>query len=159
MSAAYGFGRGDLVRLAETLPRRDIVNEHGVYLERFAVHGWMPGEERAFPFSVYLHRFRQSDADDALHNHPWSGVSLILAGGYREERLVDGKIEARTFLPGAKNVLQPDTFHRVDLLAEDCWTFFVVGEKVQSWGFVDRLTRQFTPWRDRLSQRGIEASY
>lgn len=38
-------------------------------------------------FGIYLHKFHRGDDDLATHSHPWRwAVSLILAGGYREER-------------------------------------------------------------------------
>src|ERR1700721_599838 len=35
-------------------------------------------------FSIYLHWFHRSDADD-LHDHPWDFTSMILWRGYAEE--------------------------------------------------------------------------
>lgn len=142
--------------LAADLPRRDIPNEHGIYLSRYTVRDLHIGG------AIYLHHFHASDADSDLHNHPWPGSSLILAGGYREERRVpwgEGveAIEQRVYLPGDTNILAPDTFHRVDLLdpANGCWTLFTTGAKVQSWHFWDRDTGILTPWREALARRGI----
>lgn len=33
---------------------------------------------------IYLHKFMRSDEDRALHDHPWSFLSIILRGGYFE---------------------------------------------------------------------------
>ena len=41
-----------------------------------------------------------------------------------------------------------DTFHRVDLLEDDAWSHFLVGPKTKSWGFWDRVTGQYTEWRE-----------
>lgn len=141
-----------LAELASGLDRRDIPNEHGVYLTRWLVRELEDGGR------VYLHHFQQSDATEELHNHPWSGFSVILAGGYLEERLLpDGRIARRAVLPGDENELAAETFHRVDLLTPTlgCWTLFGVGAKVQSWGFLDRETHEFTPWRMALARRRI----
>jgi hypothetical protein len=108
---------------------------------------------------VFVHRFHRSDDDVALHNHPWRwAISLILAGGYREERrtingtsveISDaiGEIEVNSYEPGNINVLTSETFHRVDLYEEEAWSLFVTGPKFSSWGFWDRATGEFVPWR------------
>ena len=46
-----------------------------------------------------------------------------------------------------------DTFHRVDLLEDDAWSLFLVGPKTKSWGFWDRVTGQYTEWREFLRRR------
>lgn len=145
-----------LIALASKLPCREIGNEHGVYLARYTLAELPDGGH------VYLHHFHRSDADRDLHNHPWAGSSIILAGGYREERRVawgeSGEaIERRTYLPGDVNTLDPDTFHRVDLLdpIAGCWTLFTTGARSQSWGFWNRDTGILTPWREAIASRGL----
>lgn len=137
---------------AQYLPCRVILNEDGPYLSRYTVRQLDDGGH------LYLHHFHASDAVVELHNHPWAGVSVILAGGYSEERLDDdGVIRRRDYSPGDMVRLKPETFHRVDLLdpVAGCWSLFTTGRRVQSWGFVDRVTSAFTPWRDALLARGI----
>lgn len=142
-----------LTCLAKKIPGRVITRGYGEepYLERyylfrrrwmsFRVPSWVPG--------VYLHRFVASD-DAELHNHPWSAVSLILSGGYVESRL-DGT--QRTLGPGSVNGISPDTFHRVDLLWDECWTLFFYGAKRQPWGFLNRKTAEFVHWREHERRR------
>ncbi|MFI5296527.1 MAG: hypothetical protein ACHREM_00395 [Polyangiales bacterium] len=136
--------------LAATLPCRVITGELGPYLSRYTLREHADG---SFDF---LHFFHRGDADRELHNHPWAGSSLILAGGYVEERrMPDDSVAVATYAPGSINVLAPDTFHRVDLIdPRGCWTLFRVGVKQQSWGFWNRDTHVFTPWRDLLRARG-----
>ncbi len=106
-----------------------------VYLERYYLHGepTRDGQWSESPIGVYLHRFRRSDDDLELHNHPWeSSVSFVLAGGYTEERRCDKpdgswEVVRRRIEPGEINVIMADTFHRVDLIEEDAWTLFLVG--------------------------------
>jgi hypothetical protein len=141
----------------------------------------LEGEERDDPFGVVLHHFQSSDADHELHNHPWDwGVAIILTGGYREERRFHAKaaplpfdmelptallrelanlryvVRRRWFMPGSVNILFANTFHRVDLADEKagCWTLFIHGKRIQSWGFWNRYTDKFTPWREFVSRRG-----
>lgn len=132
-------------------PPRVIPNEHGPYLSRYTLGG-STGEGH-----IFLHHFHADDASESLHNHPWTGTSLILAGSYTEERMVNGSIRERVLNPGDVNKLEPDTFHRVELLDQEhgVWTLFAVGQRVQSWSFMNRSTGVLTPWRDALVERGL----
>lgn len=147
-----------LAELAKRLPLRRVINrDHDPYLSRYTLHECVDGGH------VYLHYFHRGDADHELHNHPWAGTSVILSGGYVEERREpDGaggyRIVERMFGPGGVNIVEPDTFHRIDLIdpVKGCWTLFSTSKRVQSWGFWDRNSGVFTPWREMLAARGIE---
>jgi len=103
---------------------------------------------------LYLHCFHQGDEDRELHNHPWAwAVSLVLAGGYIEERKAGDQVERREVLPGDINRIHHGDFHRVDLLDGECWSLFLAGPKVSSWGFWDRATGVFMHWRDFLNAK------
>lgn len=145
---------------------RTILDREGssVYLERYYLHGapTAEGEWSDSPIGIYLHRFRRSDDDLELHNHPWeSAVSFVLTGGYEEERRVDhadGKssVERRRLEPFSFNVILADTFHRVELLEDDAWTLFIVTRKTQSWGFWNRISGVYMPWREFIARkRGV----
>jgi hypothetical protein len=125
-----------------------------------------PKVDAIFPqgIGVYIHRFHQSDGDSALHNHPWRwAISLILAGGYREERRTSTSektgdrwwekhsVEVFEYRPGDINVLTSETFHRVDLFEDEAWSLFVVGPKFSHWGFWNRASQEMTPWRTFLA--------
>jgi hypothetical protein len=122
--------------------------------EPFAPDG-APKREAIFPegVAIYLHKFHRSDSDDALHNHPWVwSRSLVLAGGYSEERRVGNAVVRRDVRPVTWNRIDADDFHRVDLLEQDCWSLFFAGPKTsKSWGFWNRVTRVFLPWRDFIA--------
>lgn len=106
------------------------------------------------PVALYLHRFHQSDDGGQLHNHPWRwALSLVLAGGYSEERRgFGGRVDRRTVSPFSLNWIGRADFHRVDLLEEDAWTLFLVGPKVSSWSFWERVTGETIPWRDYITR-------
>ena len=53
---------------------------------------------------------------------------------------------------GSLESLRRDDFHRVDLLERDSWSLFVAGPRVGSWGFADRRTGEFTPWREFIAR-------
>jgi len=105
-------------------------------------------------FGVYLHRFHRGDDELELHNHPWRwAVSLVLAGGYIEERRgPDDKVRIRFVRPGQLNLIRSKDFHRVDLIEKDAWTLFVVGPKFTGWGFWNRETGKYWPWRQFITQ-------
>ncbi len=128
-----------------------ILGEHGPYLSRYTVRELESG------IRLYLHHFHRSDADDDLHNHPWSRSSTILAGSYTEERLHPDRASARAPTSGDSVDLMPNTFHRVDLLdpAAGVLDALRTSRRVQSWGFIDRENKTFTPWREALTRRGL----
>jgi hypothetical protein len=142
-----------LAALATKLPFRPVGGREGAYLSRYTLAELPDGG------FAYLHFFHRSDVDRELHNHPWAGESLILTGGYREERRMGEpgayRVETRTYQVGDVNVLGPDTFHRVDLLDEaaGCWTLFVAGERTHAWGFWDPETDVFTPLDEMKTAR------
>lgn len=134
-------GTGDYPRAwCELFARRcevqHITRENRPYLDRYYVAGWSPSN-RQRPGSVYLHHFLASDAHDAVHSHPWTwALSLILVGGYREQRCTpDGTSTTSEYRPGDVNVLGPHDRHRIDLLETDCWTLFLTGDYAQPWSF------------------------
>ena len=125
--------------LARVLKVQHISPNGQPYLDRYFAAGWNPTTRRPGP-AVFLHHFLASDPQDAVHSHPWGwSASLILAGGYREERCgVDGQVIVRDYHPGDVNVLEADDTHRIDLLATDCWTLFLAGSFEKAWRVLPR---------------------
>jgi hypothetical protein len=110
------------------------------YLERYFVAGYNPTAPHGGttePASVFLHHFLSSDRNGATHSHPWEwACSLMLAGGYREERCdAAGRLTVRDVRPGDVNLLDAQVQHRVELFEADAWTLFLVGRVVQDWAF------------------------
>ncbi|HXI82093.1 MAG TPA: hypothetical protein VNM34_14900 [Verrucomicrobiae bacterium] len=89
-------------------------------------------------FGVYLHAIREPDRDRHMHDHPWSFVSVVLRGGYLEER-PDGRTGRRR--AGSVCLRRAEDLHRVALLARrPTWTLVLAGWRRRSWGFdVDGL--------------------
>ena len=109
---------------------------------------------KKFPVNLFLHRFHRGDDDQELHGHPWRwAVSLILAGGYREERRRDDEVVEYVLRPWSINFIRGTDFHRVDLLEEDAWSLFLVGPKVSGWSFWNRITGEVTPWRQFIDRK------
>lgn len=104
-------------------------------------------------FNLYLHEFRRSDDDRALHDHPWFNVSLLLEGAYIEHSIARGGVHKRRVrAAGAIKFRAPWSAHRVELLDGICRTLFVTGPVLRAWGFHCREGwrhwREFTDARD-----------
>ena len=153
--------------LAKHFPLRMIYCDGGeAYLQRFyvcgdpgAIHYWPEGTRARLgwlPFAVYMHKFLRPDMDRDLHNHPWhTAVSLVLSGGYTEEREAGSGFVSRRLRPGRVNVIRRNTFHRVERLhGAHTWTLFVTGKFAGSWSFRERETGVDVPWRRYLGERG-----
>lgn len=131
--------------------RSRIISNYGEeYLLRFYIkhNGMFPG--------IYLHRFFQGDQDRELHNHPWKwSFSVILTGGYDEERLVGNTVKTRRMGPGRINLLSGKAFHRVSLVdtGKGAWTVFCSGSKVKDWGFLIQETGEVVPHQEYLANR------
>lgn len=134
------------------LPSITILTSQGnPYLTRY----YLFGADRKFG-NIFLHHFHCSDLDQGetdtylLHNHPFWGLSLILVGGYTEERRQpNDSITQKRFLPGSFNLVRHETFHRVELLQDDGWSLFCTGPRSaeRSWGFWDRITKEYKDFK------------
>jgi len=125
--------------LARTLEVQHITPNGTPYLDRYFAVGWTPTRSKPGP-KIFLHHFLASDPNDQVHSHPWGwSASLIMAGGYREERCdAAGQLTVKEYRPGDVNVIEADDKHRIDLLAEDCWSVFLAGDFAKMWAFAPR---------------------
>lgn len=86
--------------------------------------------------NIYLHLFLRSDDDRALHDHPWINCSVILRGRYIEHTIAAGGIHhRREFRAGDIKLRGPRAAHRIELHDGPCWTLFLTGPNVRTWGF------------------------
>lgn len=104
--------------------------------------------------NIYIHVFCDSDRDVEHHDHPWPWVSVMLRGGYAEERIAAGGVTHRRQVePGAVSFrLNPRAAHRVILPEpfangepEKTVTLFITGPRVRRWGF--HSTRRWIDWK------------
>jgi hypothetical protein len=118
-----------------------------VYLDRW---GW-----RCHWFGVYLHRMTAPDPGIDLHDHPWPFVSLILRGGYVEERAESREAPRLAFYAeawptkcrrgmemewraGSIHRLRADECHRIiSLRRVPTWTLVLTGRRFRNWGFYE----------------------
>lgn len=116
-----------------------------VYLDR-----WGIGHDRIG--GVLLHRMEAPDPGADLHDHPWTFVSIVLWGGYIEQRALSreapffaqlaerhggctrGIIEERRL--GSVRVMRLDECHTITALRHRrCWTLVIKGPRRRLWGF------------------------
>jgi hypothetical protein len=83
-------------------------------------------------FNVYLHEFRHSDDDRAMHDHPWWNISILLKGRYLERMPGRNLIRRR----GSVIFRRAEQLHRIEIRPDEtCWTLFITGPRVREWGF------------------------
>lgn len=98
-------------------------------------------------FNIYLHCFKRSDDDRALHDHPWASLSIVLDGQYIEHFAQFKALRRRWAFAfrGAKCA------HRVELINDrPSWTLFITGPKVRDWGF--HCPNKWVPWKKFVSR-------
>lgn len=103
--------------------------------------------------AVFLHRMEAPDPGVDLHDHPWWFVSLVLRGGYTEERAAVR--EAAFFADvaerfpvsthrgivterpaGSIKSMRLDECHRIiRLTGRTSWSLVITGPVVRRWGF------------------------
>lgn len=117
--------------------------------------------------SIRVHHIRRHDADRHLHDHPWNARTIILRGGYLEERPANEtdkppcKRSWLVFAPEGKyrwNIprsvgytgrLLFGEYHRIRRVPpEGAWTLFITWKKQGTWGFLVDGTK--VPWRKYL---------
>lgn len=144
---------GDLSRRRGVVRR--LILRHGgdTFLDRRGVECQL--------FGVYLHRITAADPGIDLHDHPWPFVSVVLWGGYWEER-ADARMASRFAgfaeineahqawkdVPGSAprghvgerrrwsvRRFRMDEAHRITEVRPRTWTLVVRGRKSRPWGF------------------------
>lgn len=115
--------------------------------QRLAPHGvpflrrWMLA---LGPLRIYLHHFQGDDPREALHSHPFSGVSLILRGAYVEELIRPTQwTEAhsiREYRAPALNRIHRGDYHHTTMApgCRSCWTLLLAWQphRWRRWGFL-----------------------
>lgn len=102
--------------------------------------------------NLYLHRFCRSDEPEALHDHPWDFVSILLTHRYLE--VTDTAATVRT--AGSIALRRAEHRHRIRLFTDGhgtpqpCWSLVITGPRRRPWGFWCPTTsggRRFVPWQ------------
>lgn len=98
------------------------------------------------PLSIFLHHLRQSDEDRALHDHPWSFITVLLSGGYWEHTPTE-RLWRRRF----SVLFRPAEWqHRLEL-DQPVWTLVFKFRSRRDWGFImadgwHRWNEYLTAW-------------
>lgn len=87
-----------------------------------------------FPISIRLHHIMRHDMDRDLHDHPWNARTIILRGGYTEDRIGEREIVR---MAGDTAKLAYGEYHRITRVTPDgAWTMFITGKYRGTWGFL-----------------------
>ena len=120
--------------------------------------------------NVYVHEFLRSDDDRALHDHPWAfNCSWLIDGEYVEHTIAAGGVHVRTRRQaGDWKFRWGPAPHRVELVGNEgdppdvpfvaavpCWTVFITGPIVRTWGF--HCPTRWVPWREFVDGRDTGA--
>jgi hypothetical protein len=99
------------------------------------------------PISIFVHHLMQSDEERALHDHPWSFLTILLSGGYWEHTTTE-RIWRRRF----SILWRPAEWqHRLEL-DRPVWTLVVKFRSRREWGFIlpgvgwQRWSHYLTEW-------------
>jgi hypothetical protein len=101
--------------------------------------------------SICFHNFHRGDEDPDTHDHPFSFVSLVLAGGYREFGEDGRSIVRKPFSLAYRTATHR---HRVEPLTNRCWTICLKRKVDRVWGFWQ--DGNFIPWKDYIRSKGLE---
>lgn len=82
-------------------------------------------------FAVCLHWLHKPDPEPHDHDHPVSFLSIILRGGYHEQR--NGHIRHRRFFNFMR--ASPSDYHTIVMTELGTLTLCLMGPKVREWGF------------------------
>jgi len=133
-------------KVASHFPRRVIGSEHGLQKAPLLIRYFLI---RSKYFGLYLHRLCRSDEDRALHDHPWTFVSVILTAGYIEHTPSGAKRQR----PGAILYRPALWQHRLEL-TRPAWTLVFRFEKYREWGF--HCPQGWMPWYEFDKRGGCE---
>jgi hypothetical protein len=116
------------------------------YMQRW----WVIPRNRVF--NIYLHNFLRSDDDRALHDHPWLNASILLRGRYTEHTIAAGGVNRRAlYSEGAVKFRGPRYAHRIELTDGPCWSLFITGPNVRTWGF--HCPAGWRPWQQFVATK------
>jgi hypothetical protein len=129
-----------LLRFARPYHKGHLLHADGTpYMRRFGLFEtrWL---------SARVHHIATADWDRDMHDHPWNFVSVVLAGGYTEDRppcrhkpqWIDGdelRTASRRSAPSVAFRRATDR-HVISSVDPETWTLFIYGPILQWWGFL-----------------------
>lgn len=157
-----------IIARAQLTPYHHLQNSDGTpYMDRFWLLrlGTDGKDDRGNPapwIALRVHHIRSSDEGRDFHDHPWTFLSLILRGGYYEERPYEGPLLApkgvqlhscptgkeftRSVYSAPRLLLRrARQWHRLrlptELEATGTWTLVLTLPRCQDWGFLFNGTK------------------
>lgn len=97
-------------------------------------------------FNIYYHEILKSDTDEALHDHPWWNMSIVLQEGYLEVTKSGEKWRS----PGSIVFRHPEIPHRL-VIKRPAKSIFITGPVVREWGF--HCPNGWKLWKDFVDLR------
>lgn len=94
-----------------------------------------------FDVAVRVHHILRSDSGRDPHDHPWPYLTVILRGGYWEQRYNDSGALVSVRWHGVGSILfrRANSWHKLEVpVGKTAWTLFITGKKAQTWGFRTR---------------------
>lgn len=170
-----------LIRRAMKTPFNHLPsNDDPSYMARYWLFNAYPESSQdrkrwSFPWSIRLHHIKRPDAERDLHDHPWNARTIILRGGYIEQRLLkqddptraealrraglptDTKAELTEYFSrfrGQTATIRHNEYHAITSLLDDrlgVWTMFISGPWLGDWGFLRNGTKVW--WRTYLKDK------
>ncbi|WYW04082.1 cysteine dioxygenase [Pseudomonas phage vB_PpuP-BotAed] len=130
-----------LIRRAQKTPYTHIYHPKGLYMGRWWLFNPYPGPDtphkNRFPISVRVHHICLPDDARDLHDHPWNARTIILKGGYLEQRLEGSEMKFYERKPGDTATIKFGEYHTIESLQEGgAWTLFITGKYRGTWGFL-----------------------
>jgi hypothetical protein len=137
-----------------------------MYMERY----WLVPYSWNLPFAVRVHHICTEDLDRELHDHPWAFVSVVLRGGYREQRPWDESKPDHLGLNAGRygqfidraagSIVLRNAYcrHRITFVRPDTWTLFITGPKRHWWGFYTRAGKVYhKDYPERLGGKEVSS--
>jgi len=139
-----------LRELAEIVKRRDPDFVVGGRADPYLLRWWIIPRNRWF--NIYLHEFRRSDDDRALHDHMYLNLSILLDGEYVEHGIQQGGVRTHVLRKAGDWVVRlPSRAHRIELLGRRTTTLFITGPRVRQWGF--HCPNGWVHWKKFVDER------
>ncbi len=148
-----------LIKLSKRTPYWHLMNADGsVYMERF----WLiRSRGPKWGWGVRIHHIVTADSLREMHDHPGSFLSVVLKGGYVEERPADPRcvdwegVEPRTLTArgvGSVAFRRATDRHTILSVQDETWTLFITGPSRQWWGFYTPTGKIY--WKKYLVTNG-----
>lgn len=139
------FGKKLITRMQRRAPDFIIGGHDNPYLLRWFLFGSEPHRDDPSRLQsktvagarAYLHCFKRSDDDRALHDHPSASISIALRGTAVEHTIAAGGVHHRhTITAGQVRCRSAHFAHRIEIEpGTEFWTLFIFFRDIREWGF------------------------